>query len=184
MADTATNTIALTIGSNVVNGNIVIGSALGVGDISIASAHLAGGTITVGTGLTSTTINGLIKVKSPAITNTGSTPSTQAATETTLYGGLMWSSVSANYTIPSNINREFFLVITGGSKTINMPAVNINTHQIINIRVLSASSMNISAASAGTMFYPSDGVDVASTYSMPASSSQRFYCDGSSWIGF
>ena len=126
--------------------------------------------------------NCLIQLKSPAITNTGSTPSTQAATNTTLYGGLMYASVTSAYTIPSNINREFFLVITGGTKTITMPALNI--HLIINIRVLSASSMNITAPVVGTMFYPNGGADIATTYSMPAGSAQRFYCDGSSWLGF
>jgi hypothetical protein len=182
VADTAVNTIALTIGSNVVNGNIVIGSALGVGDIAIAGAHLAGGTITIGTGLTSTTINGLIKLKTPIIANAGSTPSSQNATETTLYGGLMWSSVNANYTIPSNINREFFMVIQGVTRTITLPALTI--HQIINIKVFSASTMNITAPVVGTNIYPKTGGSVATTYVMPADSTQRFYCDGSSWFGY
>lgn len=182
VADTATNTVALTIGSNIVNGNIVIGSALGMGDIAIAGAHIAGGTITVGTTSTQTTINGLVKVTSPSIANPGSTPSPQVATNTTLYGGLMWSSVNANYTIPSNINREFFMVIQGVTRTITLPALTI--HQIINIKVLSASSMNITAPVAGTQIYPKTGGNFATTYSMPGDSTHTFYCDGSSWFGY
>jgi hypothetical protein len=126
--------------------------------------------------------NSLIKVRSPAITNTGSTPSTQAATTTTLYGGLMYATVSATYTIPSNINREFFLVISGLTKTITMPALTI--HQIINIKVFSANVMNITAPVAGTNFYPKTGGSSATTYVMPADTTEKFYCDGSSWYGY
>ena len=62
----------------------------------------------------------------------------------------MYSSINGAYTIPSNINREFFLVAQGGGQTITMPALTI--HQIINIKVLSGVSMSITAAVAGTIF--------------------------------
>ena len=148
-------------------------TALSIG-ATIATATTNG--ITLGT-------NCLIKVKSPALTNTGATPSTQAATTTTLYGGIMFSKVNGtNYTIPANINREFFILITGSTITITMPAVSL--HQTINIRVASTFSMNITAPLAGTMFYPKTGGSFTTTYSMPADSSQQFYCDGTDWWGF
>jgi hypothetical protein len=126
--------------------------------------------------------NCLIQLRSPAITNTGSTPSTQVATTTTLYGGLMYATVSAAYTIPSNINREFYLVISGTTKTITMPAVTI--HQIINIKVFSASIMNLTTPLSTTQFYPKTGGSVTNIYPMPADSTQTFYCDGTNWYGY
>jgi len=129
--------------------------------------------------LTSST---LVKLKSPAVPNPNSVSTTQAATNTTLYGDLMFSNVGVAYTISSNINREYFLVITGTTKTITMPALTI--HQIINIKVLSASSMNITAPVAGTIFYPKTGGNSTTTYVMPADSTQRFYCDGIGWYGY
>ena len=94
----------------------------------------------------------------------------------------MWSSVNANYTIPSNINREFFMVIQGGTRTITLPALTI--HQIINIKVLSASTMNITAPVVGTLIYPKTGGNATTTYVMPADSTQTFYCDGTHWYGY
>jgi hypothetical protein len=146
-----------------------------------------GSSMTIGALMTSATTltlgaNSLIKVRSPILTNTGSTPSNQAATTTTLYGGLMYASVSTAYTIPSNINREFFMVIQGITRTITLPALTI--HQIINIKILSASAMNITAPVAGTMIYPKTGGSSTTTYVMPADSTQRFYCDGSAWFGY
>ena len=60
VSDGATGTTALTIGSNVVLGNIVIGNSQTTGDIIIGASDISGATITVGTSLTSTTINGPI----------------------------------------------------------------------------------------------------------------------------
>jgi hypothetical protein len=99
----------------------------------------------------------------------------------------MWSYISGgvsgvSYTIPSNINREFFLVVDGTTSTITMPALTI--HQIINIKVLSASSMNITAPLAGTKFYPKNGGNSTTTYPMPGDTTQRFYCDGTGWYGY
>ena len=54
---TAGNT-SLSIGPSAVNGNILIGAALGVGDITIGGAQITGGTITLGATNTVTTLNG------------------------------------------------------------------------------------------------------------------------------
>jgi hypothetical protein len=57
LVDTAAGTTALIIGgSNVVNGNIVIGASLGVGDISIGTTQISGGTVTIGSSAGATTI--------------------------------------------------------------------------------------------------------------------------------
>jgi hypothetical protein len=125
----------------------------------------------------------LIRLKSPDVSNPSSVNTTQSATNTILYGGLMFASVSVNYTISSNINREFFLVITGSTtRTITMPALTI--HQIINIKLLTAASMNITAPVNTTQFYSKTGGNVATTFVMAGDTTQRFYCDGSSWFGY
>jgi hypothetical protein len=173
ISTSSTGTISTASGGSIKSNtfdSIATGSSMTIGNLMTSST-----TLTLGA-------NSLIKVKSPAITNTGSTPSTQAATNTNLYGGLMWSSISANYTIPSNINREFFLVVQGVTRTITMPALTI--HQIINIKVLSASPMNITTPVATTVIYPKTGGNVTNIYAMPGDSTERFYCDGSSWFGY
>jgi hypothetical protein len=58
--DTSAGTTALAIGPNAVNGNIVIGSALGVGDVSIGGSQSIGGTITLGSANTLMTLNGIV----------------------------------------------------------------------------------------------------------------------------
>ena len=58
ISDTTAGTTALTIGSNVIHGNIVIGNSQTDGDIIIGASDASGATITVGTTSTATTING------------------------------------------------------------------------------------------------------------------------------
>ena len=60
VADTTAGNTALTIGSNVVLGNIVIGNSQTTGDIIIGASDIVGATITVGTASTATTINGTL----------------------------------------------------------------------------------------------------------------------------
>jgi hypothetical protein len=64
LVDTTAGTTALEIGSKVAIGNIVIGAALGQGDISIGANQTSGGTITIGSDSSATEING-------ALTTTG-----------------------------------------------------------------------------------------------------------------
>jgi hypothetical protein len=64
LADTDAGTTALAIGPNVVNGNIVIGAALGQGDVSIGTAQTSGGTVTIGSGSTLTSFGGDVSLAS------------------------------------------------------------------------------------------------------------------------
>jgi hypothetical protein len=107
IADTGTGTTALSIGSNVVNGNIVIGSALGVGDIAIAGSHIAGGTITVGSANTATLLNGTINVPNDILTN-----------DITFAGKIGYESIAAaTYSIPASglLNIRYILRATVAS---------------------------------------------------------------------
>ena len=58
--DTSAGTTALAIAPNAVNGNIVIGASLGVGDVAIGGAQSAGGSITLGSVNTLMTLNGSV----------------------------------------------------------------------------------------------------------------------------
>ena len=64
LIDTTAGTTGLSIGSTLVNGNIVIGAALGQGDISIAAAQTANGTVTIGSSVSTTTINSNLSLAS------------------------------------------------------------------------------------------------------------------------
>ena len=148
----------MTIGSTLLTSNIIIGPA------------------------TSTSIT-LIKMKSPAITNTGSTPSTQAVTNMTVYGALMYSEIIATYTIPSNINRDFYVACGGaGGYTVTLPAVAI--HQILHIRQYSGSSVTLSTPVSSTKIYPIQGSIYTQTFTMTGNQVQNLYCNGTDWIGF
>jgi len=58
VTDASAGNTSLSIGPSAVNGNILIGAQLGVGDITIGGAQIAGGTITLGATNTVTTLNG------------------------------------------------------------------------------------------------------------------------------
>ena len=54
ITDAGAGSTSLSIGPSAINGNIIIGAALGVGDVSIGGAQSAGGTITLGSVNTAT----------------------------------------------------------------------------------------------------------------------------------
>jgi len=183
-------------GAITTSGNI---STSGTGTISTASggsiktntfdSTAMGSSMTIGNLMTSATTltlgtNCLIKMKSPAITNTGSTPSTQAASNMNIFGGLMYSSVIANYTIPSTgINCDFYISAGGsGGYTVYLPTV--SAHQIIHIRHFSATNVNITTAVSTTKIYPIQGSIYSPTFNMSGNQVQNFYCDGTDWYGF
>jgi len=98
------------------------------------------------------------------------------------------NTVSANFTIPSTINIEYFIVITGGSPvTITLPATPAGA-QIINIRNRSnTATHNITTFPSTTIgIYPTQAGSARfqPAWSMPGSTAQRFYFDGSNWVGF
>ena len=74
VADATAGNTALSIGSNVIIGNIVIGSSQTTGDIIIGQSDITGATITIGTSSTATTINGSINAVN-VLTATGGTKS-------------------------------------------------------------------------------------------------------------
>jgi hypothetical protein len=98
-------------------------------------------------------------------------------------------TVSANFTIPSTINIEYFIVITGKNPiTLTVPSANAIIGQIINIRNRSnTTTHNVTTFPSTTIgLYPTQAGSARfqPAWSMPGSSAQRFYFDGTNWIGF
>ena len=103
----------------------------------------------------------------------------------------MYASVDSgtgptNYQIPTNINRDYYVVGTGGiSFTIFLPPVLI--HQIIHIRNQNSAFINITinSASSTTRIYPAvSGGGAYSTYALQPNVALTLYCDGTHWQGF
>ena len=120
VSDGATGTTALTIGSNVVLGNIVIGNSQTTGDIIIGASDISGATITVGTSLTSTTINGTLTA------NNG----------LTLGNGYGLTCGTTTYT-PSTSQLGYMGLFIGSNNTsITLPVASITTTYIPVLRVV------------------------------------------------
>jgi len=99
-----------------------------------------------------------------------------------LWGATAFNLISANFTIPSTINRDYYLAVTLSPITITLPAVKIN--QIINIRNVSSGSLTIVAPTGS--IYPNVSTGGAFTVwsAFTGNQAQHFYCDGTNWYGF
>jgi hypothetical protein len=100
-----------------------------------------------------------------------------------------YNTTSANFTIPSTVNKEYFIVITGGSPiTVTLPSSTAVIGQIINIRNRSnTTTHNVTTFPSTTIgIYPTQAGSARfqPAWSMPGSTAQRFYFDGSNWVGF
>ena len=139
VADTTAGNTALTIGSNVSAGNIVIGGGLGAGDISIATAQTTGGTVAIGSANTVMTLSGDVLVTG------GGTSGTTGV----LAGRTGYDTVSGNFTIPATINSTYFLRITGGTPNITLPVPVIG--QTIIFRSITTGLVTINASASTTI---------------------------------
>jgi hypothetical protein len=131
---------------------------LGVGDVSIATTQSSGGTVTIGSSNTLTTFGGKVS-----------------------YGGLVQGGntdyndtypTAGVYTIPTTINREFFVIANVNCTGVVFPTGVAG--QIINVKNQSGSSVTLSGTGTVTL-YPSGTITGTSTYSLTSGSSQRFY---------
>jgi hypothetical protein len=86
-----------------------------------------------------------------------------------------------NYTIPSTINREFFLVANTGTGTVTFPTPVVG--QIITIR--NQTSGNITLSASGYTFFPVYGgvSGFVNSWTMPTGNTQRFYFYSTYWMG-
>jgi hypothetical protein len=169
-ADTNAGTTALTLGSNVVIGNIVIGAALGAGDVGIATAQSSGGTVTIGSNNTETTLKGTVLVSG------GGTSGTTGV----LSGKTGFGTTASNFTIPTSINSYYILRVTGGSPNIVLPVPVIG--QTIVIRTISAGLVTITAT-AGVAIFPNLATASVSSFKLPTGGAAELYATSTTqWI--
>jgi hypothetical protein len=114
LADTDLLSTALTIGSTVVNGNIVIGASLGQGDISIASAQASGGTVTIGSTNTVTTFAGGLTLGSSKYITTSHTGTISLPSTTQVGGVVTGSSISTTVPSTGNLSSMSSISLTAG----------------------------------------------------------------------
>jgi hypothetical protein len=169
-ADALAGATALTIGSNVVIGNIVIGAALSAGDISIATTQAAGGTVSIGSNNTETTLSGDVFVAGGG--NFGTTG--------VLSGKTGYDTTSSNFTIPATINSTYILRITGGTPNINLPTAVIG--QTIIIRSITTGAVTITATASAVIFASKSAVSVGSIALATAESITLYATTALQWI--
>jgi hypothetical protein len=132
-----------------------------------SSINASGGSLTIGGATTTLIIN----------SSTGQ-----------LWGATALNIISANFTIPSSINRDYYLLCntSGTAYTITLPTR--LTNQIIHIRNFSGQTLTITAPTTTptTGLYPT-GFTVTFTTTWTGflnNTVQTFYCDGTNWLGF
>ena len=168
--DTGTSSTTLKIGSNIIDGNIEIGGAQTTGDIIIGSSDIVGATVTVGTASTATTINGTINI------STG-----------TLCGLTAFNLITTStHTIPTTINREYFIVIApvSGTVTVTLPSPATKNDQIIRIRSFATVNITITTPSGSIFPCVSSGNSFTTWTAFASNTAQTFYCNGTNWYGF
>lgn len=105
-----------------------------------------------------------------------------------LSGNTSFSIVSDSFTIPSSINRDYYIFCNtkASTYTITLPARLVN--QIIHFRNFSGRTLTITAptTSPATTIYPSGTTaSFATTWSVFLNTNvQNFFCDGTNWLGF
>ena len=257
-------TTDLSIGSNMLQGNITIGSALTAGDITIGSSTqsgniligksgatnsvylgasgtttvIDGNTLTLGTTSVPITMNaststlftsGTISCRSGGMatftswnsadvnigtesfsdlylgyyasangkttrirtenviigggsTGTTTVNNTLSAGVGTLSGATAYETKAVSYTIPSTINRDYYLVVTLAAVTITLPAVKLN--QIIHIRNASGGSITLTAPTGSIFPTVSSGGSFNTWTAFAVNTAQHLYCNGTNWYGF
>ena len=105
----------------------------------------------------------------------------------TLSGGIAYQTTASAYTIPSTtINQNYFLFCTGTTTyTVILPSV-FTTNQYLHIRNGSTVALTLTTNELGTKIYPT-GVATVFTTNYPSfgvNTAQRFYSNGTNWIGF
>jgi len=198
----------INIGSSTA-GTQVGGTLLSTGQItataglqSVSGAITTGGNIST-TGSGTITSAGLITAtsgisSSGAITTTGNISTTGTGNITSaglitgpsgiLSGNSAFGIISATYTIPSTINRDFYLFCnaSGTAYTITLPAR--LQSQYIRFRNYSGQTLTITAPTTtpATAIYPSGSTTAFTTTwtGFLNNTVLTLYCDGNNWLGF
>jgi hypothetical protein len=167
IADAAAGSTALTIGSNIVEGNIEIGGALTTGDITIGKNNISGATVTIGTSTTSTTINGRF------ITTNGTIAGYSA------YIGVSTYPYTLSTTVNTNVCLNLFSSVS--SSTITIPAISGNypAGQVIMIK---NSTLPTHELITNNSFFPKGASAAVTSFIIPSYGAIVFFASSSVWL--
>ena len=193
------STPTINIGATLLNGTVRAGATINIGRmttnpinignasanviINSSSGSIKTGALTANGGITVTGTPSSINEAGGSLTIGGASTTLIINSSTgQLWGATAFNLISTNFTIPSTINRDYYLAVTLSPITITLPEVKIN--QIINIRNVSSGSLTIVAPTGA--IYPNVSTGGAFTIwsAFTGNQAQHFYCDGTNWYGF
>jgi hypothetical protein len=157
------------------------------GPIIIGSDSTASGGINIGTG-TDQTVPTVNTVNIGSATYTTNVNGILSSGVGVLSGNTAFSIVSASFTIPSSINRDYYIFCNtaAANYTITMPTRLVN--QIIHFRNFSGRTLTITCPTTtpATALYPTGFTTPFSTSwtGFLTNTVQTLYCDGTNWLGF
>jgi hypothetical protein len=132
-----------------------------------SSINASGGSLTIGGATTTLIIN----------SSTGQ-----------LWGATTFNIATTNFTIPSTINRDYYLFCNANVTAYSIILPTRLTNQIIHLRNFSGQTLNVTAPTTTptTAIYPT-GFTTPFTTTWTGflnNTVQTFYCDGTNWLGF
>ena len=188
ITDAGSGATSLAIGPSATSGNIIIGAALGIGDVAIGGSQSSGGTITLGSANTVTTTNGTLS------TNDNYFLSGSSSTAITVMSGKIRVEVNqGSRTITlANYNNEAIFINTGtggGGGGFTLPTVaSAKGYKFIFRSVQLSATTEITKNASDVNCILTSGAkayDVASAtnlVSMGAGTIRTFVSDGTFWV--
>lgn len=169
VTDAGSGATSLSIGPSATSGNIVIGSALGTGDISIATAQTATGTVTIGSSSTATSIGGTL-----SCTGVGF-----------LGGGISYiANDAASLSLTGTYNYMLFIKCgVTATQTVTLPAAP-PTNQYITFRVIKGAGGTVTVQGNGKNIYANNQIASAASATLNNSQSFKIYYNGIEWTEY
>ena len=107
-------------------------------------------------------------------------------TNGTLSGGIAYQTTNTGFGIPTGINQNYYLYCTGTvTYTVVLPSV-LTANQILYIRNGCSFSLTLMTTEGSTKIYPTGNANVFTFQwtTFGANTAQRFFSNGTNWIGF
>ena len=103
-----------------------------------------------------------------------------------LSGGIVYQTTNTGFGIPTGINQTYYLYCTGtATYTVVLPSV-LTANQILYIRNGCSFALTLMTTEGSTKIYPTGNATVFTFQwtTFGANTAQRFYSNGTNWIGF
>ena len=125
--------------------------------------------------------SGNINIGTPAMTGTTKLNGKINFGTSQISGYSSFISTSANYTVPTTINNEFFIYGTGASAhSIYLPSYINGQKFYIRNAIGGGDGLNVTAQSGQSIILPAGGT--GQNYTVPNNTGLMLYCDGTKWI--